>query len=281
LPGFTPTSAFPSPILPFASLGPLNRASHLIAAKGAKLLFRGLIRDWLKASFGSRSIREKKPVGTLYAYSPHVLPVPPDWGADVLVSGYWFLDRPDWEMPRELAAFLDAGRPPIYFGLGSMPGLDPDATTQMICQALEQTGNRGILAIGGGALRIGKESAHVHFIADAPHDRLFPRVGSIVHHGGAGTTGASLRAGKPTAICPFFGDQPFWARRVSQLGVGPAPLDRKTLTPASLAETIRQMENPKMRVCAMELGAVIQQEEGVRDAVRYIFARTDASNNTN
>lgn len=274
LPGFTPTSAFPSPILPFTSLGPLNRASHVVATKGAKLLFRKLIRDWHKASFGhDRPIRERQPSGTLYAYSQHVLPKPLDWGPEIFVGGYWFLDNPDWNMPRELAAFLDAGRPPVYFGFGSMPGLYPDAMTGIICEALAQTGHRGILATGGGALQAGAASPNVYFIADAPHDRLLSRVSSVVHHGGAGTTGASLRAGKPTAICPFFGDQPFWARRVSRLGVGPAPLDRKTLSPASLANAIRQMEQPEMREGAAKLGAAIQQEHGVAEAVRFISSR--------
>jgi sterol 3beta-glucosyltransferase len=274
LPGFTPTSAFPTPMLPFESLGLLNRASHLIATKGAKVLFRGLIRDWLRASFEpDRQIRERQPTGTLYAYSPHVVPVPPDWGPEILVSGYWFLDNPEWQMPRELAAFLDAGAPPVYFGFGSTPGLDPDAMTGLICDALAQTGNRGILATGRGALRTGAGSANVYFIAEAPHDRLFPHVASIVHHGGAGTTGASLRGGKPMAICPFFGDQPFWARRVAHLGVGPAPLDRKILSPAKLANVISQMEQPAMRQRAAKLGAAIQQEDGLTNAVRFVFSR--------
>jgi sterol 3beta-glucosyltransferase len=163
--------------------------------------------------------------------------------------------------------------PPVYFGFGSTPGLDPDAMTGMICDALEQTGHRGILATGGGALRTGVGYADVYFIAEAPHDRLFPHVSSIVHHGGAGTTGASLRAGKPTAICPFFGDQPFWARRVSHLGVGPAPLDRKKLSPAGLAKVLRDMEEPGLMRRAAKLGADIQQDDGVAEAVRFIFSR--------
>jgi sterol 3beta-glucosyltransferase len=271
LPGFTPTSAFPSPILPFATLGPLNRASHLLASHAAKLLFRRQIRDWLTASFAAGDpIRERKPSGTLYAYSPHVVPVPTDWGPDVLVSGYWFLDSPSWDMPRELAAFLDAGPPPIYFGFGSVPGLDSEAMTAVILEALDRIGKRGILGTGGGALRVGQASDSIFFIADAPHDRLFPYVASVVHHGGAGTTGAALRAGKPTAICPFFGDQPFWARRVSALGVGPAPLDLKTLSAAALANAITRMEDAGMRQRAAELGAGIQQEAGIANAVRFI-----------
>jgi UDP:flavonoid glycosyltransferase YjiC (YdhE family) len=176
-------------------------------------------------------------------------------------------------MPRELAAFLNAGRPPVYFGFGSVPGLEPAEMAEMIRIALEQTGNRGILATGGGAIGAGAPSPNIYFVADAPHDRLFPHVSSIVHHGGAGTTGASLRAGKPIAICPFFGDQPFWARRVSQLGAAPPPLDRRALSPTILAHAIAQMEQREMRQRAAELGAAISQEDGVASAIRFIFSR--------
>jgi len=176
-------------------------------------------------------------------------------------------------MLRELPAFLEAGPPPVYFGFGSTPGLEPDAMTSMICEALDQAGRRGILATGGGALGSGKKSDRVLFLTDAPHDCLFPHVASVVYHGGAGTTGASLRAGKPTAICPFLGDQPFWARRVSKLGVGPAPLDRKALSPAALAHAITEMETARMRQRATELGAAIQRDRGVENAVRFVLTR--------
>ncbi len=283
LPGFTPTSAFPSLMLPFASLGPLNRASHVLAIRGADFLFGRQIRDWRETSLGlaGRRSRTGAPLGTLYAYSPHVVPVPRDWGSDVLVSGYWFLDDEKWQPSAALAAFLDAGKAPIYIGFGSMPGLDPARMTAIVIEALARTGNRGLLATGGGALEAqdvpgnvpGNVHAHVHFIAGAPHDRLFPRVAATVHHGGAGTTAASLRAGKPTAICPFFGDQPFWARRIAELGVGPPALNRKTLSTESLAAAIMAMDDRQMRHRAAALGAAIQQEDGVTAAVNFIESR--------
>ena len=125
LPGFTPTAAFPSPMLPFSSLGPLNRVSHSLAIHGAGLLFGRLIREWRSASLGLDGTRgQRQPAGTLYAYSPHVVPKPADWGEDVLVSGYWFLGSDEWRPDAELSAFLDAGEPPVYVGFGSMPGID-------------------------------------------------------------------------------------------------------------------------------------------------------------
>jgi sterol 3beta-glucosyltransferase len=275
LPGFTPTAAFPSPMLPFPSLGPFNRVSHSLAIHGAGLLFSKVIRDWRSASLGlGGTSGQRQPAGTIYAYSPHVVPKPADWGEDVLVSGYWFLDGDGWQPDAELAAFLDAGEPPLYVGFGSMPGIDAGTFTAMVIEALALTGKRGLLATGGGALGVRPRPPGVHFIVGAPHDRLFPRVDAIIHHGGAGTTGAALRAGRPSVACPFFGDQPFWGRQIGRLGAGPAPLDRKTLSAAKLAQTIMAMDDAQMRKRAAELGAGIRAEDGVAAAVAFVERRS-------
>ena len=276
LPGFTPTSAFPSPLLPFASLGPLNRASHALAIKGGQLLFAKTIRAWREEALrlpgrGNRPVRSS---GTIYAYSPHVVPVPQDWDDDVLVSGYWFLDAPDWRPPEALAAFLEAGEPPVYVGFGSMPGLDPEGMTGMVIEALARAGKRGLLASGGGALRAENLPPQVRMIAEAPHDKLLPLVSGVIHHGGAGTTAASLRAGKPITICPFFGDQPFWARRVAELGVGPPPLDRRILSADRLAAAVAAMDNQAMHERARVMGALIRAEDGVAAAVNFLESRS-------
>jgi UDP:flavonoid glycosyltransferase YjiC (YdhE family) len=272
LPGFTPTSAFPSPLLPFTNLGPLNRISHALAIRGGDLLFGRLVREWRAETLGlTRHRSPPAAAGTIYAYSPHVVPKPRDWGDDVLVCGYWFLDSPDWQPDAELAAFLQAGPPPIHIGFGSMPGVDAERMTEVVVEALARTGKRGLLATGGGALVPSQATPFVRSISGAPHDRLFPHVGATVHHGGAGTTGAALRAGKPTVACPFFGDQPFWGRRIAQLGAGPPALDRGKLTPAALADALVAMDAPTHRACATRLGEAIGSESGVSTAVTYIW----------
>nr|CAD6602019.1 glycosyltransferase [Rhizobium sp. Khangiran2] len=274
LPGFTPTSQFPTPILPFASLGPLNRASHALMIHGSKMLFPGPVRLWRREVLGLDS-RSKPPelLGTLYAYSPHVLSKPGDWGAEVAVTGYWFLDSPDWQPDPDLAAFLAAGEPPIYVGFGSMPGTDPTRLTELVVDGLRRAGKRGLLATAGGALGNAHAGDDVHVIACAPHDRLLPHVHATLHHGGAGTTGAALRAGKPTALCPFIGDQPFWARRVAELGVGPEALDKRKMTAEDLATAFRAMDDPEMRRRAADLGTAIRAEEGVAAAVHFVEQR--------
>ncbi|EJC70737.1 glycosyl transferase, UDP-glucuronosyltransferase [Rhizobium leguminosarum bv. viciae WSM1455] len=273
LPGFTPTSAFPSPMLPFKDLGWFNRISHLAAIRGAELLFGKLLSTWRAEQLGLT--RRRTPAiassGTLYAYSRHVVPVPPDWDNNVLVSGYWFLDSKNWRPSDDLAAFLAEGEPPIYVGFGSMPGADPARLTAIVVEALARKGKRGILALGGGALAAEHKSRHVHFIRDAPHEWLFPEVSAVIHHGGAGTTAAALRAGKPMIIYPFFGDQPFWARRVTDLGVG-LSLDRRTLTVESLTDALAAIDDPLMRRQTAAVGSRIRDEDGVATAVGFIEA---------
>ncbi len=274
VPGLTPTAAFPSPILPFENLGPLNRASHSLMANSANMLFGHTVRRWRTTTLGlAGRLRRNGTAGTLYAYSRHVLPVPPDWGDDVLVSGYWFLPHDEWQPPLELAAFLAEGDPPIYVGFGSMPAIDPLKITATFLEGLAKTGKRGLLASGRGAWGDRNLPSNVRTIAEAPHDWLLPRVAAVIHHGGAGTTAAALRAGKPTAICPFFGDQPFWAKCIAKLGLGPPPLNRKTLSPDSVAEAIRFMDDPRVRRRAQDMAQRIGQENGVVRAVDFIEAK--------
>jgi UDP:flavonoid glycosyltransferase YjiC (YdhE family) len=271
LPGFTPTRAFPSPLLPFGNLGPFNRASHLLAMHAAQLLFGKMLGNWRSETLGlSMRGRPRNPVRTVYAYSRHVLPAPPDWGRDVLVSGYWFLDDEDWVMPDSLARFLADGDPPVYVGFGSMPGFDPRHLANVAIEALAATGKRGLLAIGGGAIEVDEAPPHIHVIDSAPHDQLFKHVAATVHHGGAGTTGASIRAGIPTVLCPFFGDQPFWARRVQHLGIAPAPLDRRRLDAASFGAALRAIDAPDMRANARRIGELVRAEDGVKAATDFV-----------
>ncbi|MEH7872199.1 glycosyltransferase [Rhizobium laguerreae] len=186
-------------------------------------------------------------------------------------SNICILDCKNWRPPDDLAAFLAEGEPPIYVGFGSMPGVGPGRMTATVVEALASQGKRGILALGGGALAADHKSGHVHVVRDAPHDWLFPEVSAVIHHGGAGTTAAALRAGKPMIICPFFGDQPFWARRVTDLGVG-LSLDRRALTVESLTDALAAMDDPLMRRQAAAVGSRIRDEDGVATAVGFIEA---------
>ncbi|HZG69876.1 MAG TPA: glycosyltransferase, partial [Herpetosiphonaceae bacterium] len=190
---------------------------------------------------------------------------------------YWFLDDSEaWTPPPDLLAFLAAGAPPVYVGFGSMAGRDPASTTRIVLEAVERSGQRAVIATGWGGLVTGSVPESVHVIEAVRHDWLFPRVAAVVHHGGAGTTAEGLRAGIPTVICPFFGDQPFWGRRIHALGLGPEPIQQKRMTSGQLAEAIRTAAtDPNMRRRAAEVGAQIRSERGVEQAVRILEASLD------
>lgn len=157
-----------------------------------------------------------------------------------------------------------AGPPPVYVGFGSMGSRNPEETADLILDALARAGQRGIIHAGWGGLRRVDLPDSVLMVDGVPFSWLFPRVAAVVHHGGAGTTSAGLRAGGPSVVVPFFGDQPFWGQRVADLGAGPAPIPRKKLTAERLAEAIRAaVTDEAMRQRAADLGAKIQAEDGI------------------
>jgi sterol 3beta-glucosyltransferase len=280
LPLYSPTAAFPSPILPVDNLGPaLNRLSHAAIVKLTSASVRGVVNRWRKEVLGLPPAIDElhlhgQPVLRLYGYSPTVLPTPQDWDSTSVATGYWFLNRVrNWEPPASLESFLNAGPPPVYVGFGSMPTQDAMRTTRIVLAALEQAGQRGLLASGWGGLAAAELPAHVYMLAEAPHDWLFPRMAAVVHHGGAGTTAAGLRAGVPSVICPFFGDQPFWGRRVWMLGAGPRPLPQRRLTVETLSAAMRAaVSDPTLRERAARLGKTIRAEDGIGEAIAQIEA---------
>lgn len=209
----------------------------------------------------------------LLAYSPLVAPRPRDWGSHARVTGYWFLDRgSDWQPPQQLADFLASGPPPVYVSFGSnLAGRDPDGVTRLIVKALGQARVRGVLSSGWGDLGNIDLPDSVLKVGAVPHDWLFPRMSAVVHHGGAGTTGAALRAGVPSVVVPFFGDQRFWARRVHALGAASAPIPRPELTADRLAQAIRMAVcNPAMKQRASWLGKHLEGETGVQKAIEAL-----------
>lgn len=209
----------------------------------------------------------------IHPISPHVLPRPADWPPHLHLVGYWFLGPPPgWSPPESLVRFLEAGEPPVYVGFGSMPNQDPRATFDLIVRALKVSGQRGVIYGGWGGLAGETAGDRALVIEGVPHEWLFPRMKAVVHHGGAGTTAAGLRAGVPNVVVPFFGDQPFWGWRVAALGAGPAPIPLGSLTAERLAAAIeRAMTDPAMRGRASEIGARLRAENGVANTVVELF----------
>ncbi|EFQ25397.1 glycosyltransferase family 28 domain-containing protein [Colletotrichum graminicola M1.001] len=200
-----------------------------------------------------------------YCWSPALIPKPNDWGREIDISGFYFLNLASAFTPEpELAAFLAAGPPPVYIGFGSIVVDDPNALTRTIFDAVHRTGVRALVSKGWGGL--GAEDVglppSVFMLGNVPHDWLFKHVSAVCHHGGAGTTAAGIQAGKPTIIVPFFGDQPFWGAMVSKAGAGPDPIPYKELSGDKLAEAINFAIRPETQARAQELGQKIREEKG-------------------
>jgi len=280
---FTPTKTFPSALVP-QSLpnlgGAFNRITHQLAqqmmwqgSRSGDTLARKQVLGLPPASFlGPKPASSTQVSPTLYGFSHHVIPVPTDWSNEHHVTGFWFLDSADdGTPPQDLLTFLEAGSPPVYIGFGSMTTRKPEETTDLVIKALNQTKQRAILASGWGGLQKTELPDSVFMVDSIPHSWLFPRVAAVVHHGGAGTTAAGLRAGVPSIVIPFFADQPYWGQRVADLGVGPAPIPRQKLTAERLAQAIQIAVTDKtMRQRATDLGSKIQAEDGIGRAVEII-----------
>lgn len=199
--------------------------------------------------------RRKANATILHGISPTVLPRPADWHSGLVMAGYWWPPaKPAWQPPADLVDFLADGPPPVFVGFGSSAHIDPD----FILEATRRAGVRAVVqgaegALGGDAIGVGS----------VPHEWLFPRMAAVVHHAGAGTTAAGLRAGVPAVGVPVYTDQPLWASRVAALGAGPAPIPYKKLTPERLGDAIKQtLATPSYASRAAELGAAIAKEDG-------------------
>ncbi|XVF37196.1 hypothetical protein REPUB_Repub19eG0125200 [Reevesia pubescens] len=206
---------------------------------------------------------------TGYMWSSHLVPKPKDWGPLVDVVGYCFLNLGSKYQPQEeFVQWIQKGSQPIYIGFGSMPLEDSKKTTDIILEALKDTGQRGIIDRGWGDLgHFTEVPENVFLLKDCPHDWLFPQCSAVVHHGGAGTTATGLKAGCPTTIVPFFGDQFFWGDRIHQRGLGPAPIPISQLSVEKLSNAIQFMLQPEVKSHAMELAKWIENEDGVAAAV--------------
>ncbi|MGF1666860.1 MAG: glycosyltransferase [Acidimicrobiia bacterium] len=257
----------------------INRASHLVTEQLFWQPLRGEVNRWRTSELGlpaqpiSGPFRELRAIAEpqLCGFSPTLVPPPSDWRREVEVTGAWFLDQPAPADPA-LDAFLADGPPPVYAGFGSMVDSDAGAISDLVVRAARLAGVR--LVLGSGWAGLAYEGDDVLVVGDTPHSHLFPRMAAVIHHGGAGTTHTAARAGVPQIVVPFFADQPFWARRVEALGIGPAGIPRKDLTTQLLAEAIRSSSSPGTNDRANQVGAAIAAERGVDAAVAAVARLT-------
>lgn len=208
---------------------------------------------------------------SLLLVSPQVIKRPLDWLPHHHITGYLFDHDNDWIAPQDLLDFLADGNKPVYIGLGSMRERDPQATTKLFFEAVQRTGQRAILLSGWAGIGQPHLPKNIFLLKYAPHSWLFPRMAAVVHHGGAGTTAAALRAGVPSVVVPIMSDQPFWGRRVHELQAGTKPIPRSTLTVEKLAAAIAEATTSHIiQEQVMKLSIKIASEDGASNAVQVI-----------
>ncbi|KAK9836119.1 hypothetical protein WJX81_002671 [Elliptochloris bilobata] len=265
-------------------LGQIEAANRMSYRAVEDLTHSGMadILDGFRKTIGLPSLRgrgyatavQDDRVPFMYCFSTHLVPKPKDWGVEIDITGFCFLDvaqRTGFEPPTELREFLAAGPPPVYFGWGSLMVDDPNGLTAKIHEAAAAAGVRAIISRGWGGLgelAAGAVApADVLSVGSVPHDWLFPQCLGVVHHGGAGTTASGLLAGCPTTVVYIFGDQPFWGEAVATAGVGPKPISIDRVTTKKLAAALRFMAQPEVKQAAVGLGRRMQAEDGAAAAV--------------
>ena len=282
---FAATSSFPSPLMPgvlFHSIPFLRRASHRLGRRMFWLTMRETVNRARVEALGlaprGRSdplaCIDRGPLPVLFGFSSHLIPRPRDWGAHIRVTGYWFLDAPEhWRAPTVLESFLADGDPPVCIGFGSMTSERSSHLMDAIGCAVEQTGTRVIFLAGWSEAeaQARRPNPRILGLKSAPHDWLYPRCAAVIHHGGAGTTAAVLRSGKPSLIAPVFADQPFWGNTVYEAGVGLRPVARSRLDVNTLAHAFRALTSQtELLNRARSLGERIRAEDGAGQAARLL-----------
>ncbi|KAJ5130588.1 uncharacterized protein N7515_006627 [Penicillium bovifimosum] len=246
----------------------------------------GQVNRWRNSELGLKATTldkmQQNKVPFLYNYSPSVVPPPLDYPDWIRITGYWFLNEgTDWSPPTELSNFIaqarEDGKKLVYIGFGSIVVSDPSALTRTVIESVLKADVRCILSKGWSD-RLGDPAStkaeiplppEIHQIQSAPHDWLFSQIDAAAHHGGAGTTGASLRAGVPTIVKPFFGDQFFFGSRVEDLGVG---ICLKKLNVSVFSRALWEAtHSERMIVKARDLGVQIRNEDGVATAIQALY----------
>jgi len=279
-PMFAPTGDYPNVTLPDLRLRSLNRLTHIVSQKitwwtstsGFEQVRRraGLPKRKLYWPFDDDPLRLRTPI--LCAWSPSVLPASSDWPPRVDITGYYFFPpNHSYQPPVQLDSFLKAGKPPVCITFGSMVNRDAERIDHMVRESLRQTNNRGIILSGWSGVK-NQSSEDVLYLEAVSHDWLLPKCKMVIHHGGAGTTSAGLRAGIPNVVVPFTADQPFWGRRVYTIGVGPRPILVKKLSTEKLVHAIVEAQNEAICKRARAIGQRIRGEDGVGQAVALIEA---------
>ncbi|MEU7584329.1 glycosyltransferase [Streptomyces sp. NPDC041068] len=277
----TPTRefrAYKTPDLPLGSA--YTRLTHGMAAQMEWAFNRPAVNRF-RTRRGLPKL-SKSPVGQLghqqpvfYPYSPHFLPPPSDWPERVHVTGYWSWERPEQQHQADLVDFLAAGSKPIVLALGSAWPVYGEQTLDLVRQAVRQA-RRRLIVVGGPE---GDRPDDELRVQEVDYGWLFPQVAAVIHGATFGTTADVLRSGVPQVTVPCWADGPYWAARLAQVGVAPAPIPFQKLTGAQLRAALDEVvTDPGYAERAAELGARVRADRGVEKACDLI--ETWVSNTT-
>ncbi|BAY00142.1 putative glycosyl transferase [Mycobacteroides stephanolepidis] len=277
------TAQFPPATLGAWSAGAAgNRLASHAGARLVDRLYGGVVAGFRRdlglpkvSASKSRKNRTQSKWTILHGFSTYIVPRPPDWRPGLEVAGYcWPETDPQWQPTPELTDFLQAGDPPVYFGFGSTMTSAADAArlSELVRGAVHQAGVRGIVQTGWAGINPNDDDDDdILTVGELPHSWLFPRMAAVVHHCGAGTTAAGLRAGVPTVPVPGLGDQPFWAGRLRNLGLSTGTIPQRALTTERLSEAIRAATtDQELKDRVRRAADVIGAEDGAACAVATI-----------
>lgn len=247
----------------------LNRVLWFLSLGGFNLYFMPLLNRY-RRQIGLRPAPDEQ----RYAFSANILDMdetlvvkPSDLRVLCHQTGYWYL-KDDRELPAHLRRFIDAGDPPVYIGFGSIPETEDNAIQRMLDELAHRLGRRLIISQGWAGLSVSGTFGNVMRIGHVSHDRLFPRVACVVHHGGGGTMYTAARAGIPQVLVPHMMDQFFWGDRLFRLGLTPKAINRHSLTAPSLIDAIQNaLFDDSRRERITDVAARLRGREGVAEAI--------------
>ncbi|WP_395398649.1 glycosyltransferase [Arthrobacter sp. UC242_113] len=266
VPSVSRTREFPAPYITPVNLGPLNRATYL-AAPLAALMFRSGLDAAFKELPPGPNRRGGQRV-SMIPVSPQLLPRPHDWPPTVHLTGYWDGKPAPVGADAELEDFIDGGKF-VYAGFGSMKAGDARERGEIVLEAARRCSLRVLVTTGWGGLDI-PTTAHEDVLVreSVAHDHVLPHATAAIHHGGAGTVHAAARAGVPSIVVPFIGDQPFWGHLLHRRGLGPAPIPYRKLTADRLTDAIGKAGD--CRHYAAQVGERVREEDGATAAVHVL-----------
>ncbi len=284
-PVFAPTHQFSAIGVNGSKSGWFNYFTHWLSTKvfwhvGNAGYFQ--LRKKAPQDFPSKLFWPFKPSNTrtqtplIFAISPQVLPMPEEWKLPYIHQpGYFFLEEQDFTPPPELVKFLSIGKPPLCITFGSMVNPKLRRVIRSILDAANQLGERVIILTGWGGWKPDIQNEEIFFIEAVPHSWLFPQCKLVIHHGGAGTTAAGIKAGVPAIIIPHTADQPFWGSRIADIGVGPKPIPVRKVTTERIILTLEQSNSETIRNKAAKIGLQIQAENGIENTIKLIEKHAD------